>query len=175
MQAPEGREVKCLNQGWCTSILRVMTSSFPWGYMTPRFLSLQGRKDLYTELFLLLNRTPLSQVLRASARDFCYLNKQAPKALVYSRSWLGHCVYFQASGWLHGLLPSLTSTAVGWCPLQPTHARDRQPERRWQALLLAALDIFLEPWSKVGHASLQRLLRCCLQPSFSSSLGPQEL
>lgn len=120
------------------------------------------------ELFLLLNRTSLSQVLRDSAGEFSYLNKQAPKALEYS-------VYFQGSDWLHGLLPSLTSTVVGRCPLQPTRARDRQPERRWQVLLLAALDIFLEPWSKVGHASLQRLLCGCLQLSLCSSLCPQEL
>lgn len=79
------------------------------------------------------------------------------KAQEHTRSWLGCCVYFQGSGRLHGLFPSSTSTAVGRCPLQPTHARDRQPERRWQALLLAALDIFLEPWSKVGQASPQWL------------------
>lgn len=103
----------------------------PLGLYDPQLSLLVRQEDFYMELFLSLNRTSLSQVLRDSARDFCYLNKQTPKALEYSRSWLGHCVYFQGSGWLHGLLLSLTSTAVGWCPLQPTHARDRQPKRRW--------------------------------------------
>lgn len=161
LQAPEGQEVKCLNQGWQTRIPLVDDFSITLGVYDPQLpLLVRQRRPLHGII-------PASEyALVPSTAGFCYLNKQARKPREYIRTWLGHCVYFQSSGRLRALLPSWTSTAVGRCPLQPTHARDRQPERRWQALLLAALDIFLEPWSKVGHASPQRL------PQWLPATGP---
>lgn len=147
----------CLNQGWHAAISLVDDFSITLGVHDPQASSPCKAEKTSAWSYSCLRALPCPECYKDAAREFGYLNEQARKPQEHTRSWLGRCVYFQGSGRLHGLFPSLTSTAVGWCPLQPTHARDRQPERRWQALLLAALDIFLEPWSKVGQASPQWL------------------